>query len=65
MLGAGDAEFASIVEKTSYVLSSEKWEDIFDNFATFSEGLHCSHMGSAETKLYGDDSYPVQLQHQP
>ena len=28
-------------------------------------GNHCGRMGSAIKKLYGDDSYPGQLQHHP
>ena len=65
-LGARYAEFdtLSAVEKTYYVLGNENWEDNFDVFAAFSEGVHRSRMGSVKTKLYGDDSYPGQLQHQ-
>ena len=36
-----------VTDRVTYVLGSEYWED---DFAAFSEGVHCSRLGSAETK---------------
>ena len=49
-------------DKTLYVFGSELW---WDNFERLSKGVHCSHMGDAQTKLYGTDSCPSQTQSQP
>ena len=68
LLGARYAEFESLstVEKTSYVLGSENCDDNFNAL------LHLDLVKEfivavwevRKQKLYGDDSYPGQLQHQ-
>ena len=66
MLGARYTEFETLSaeKKTSYVLGSKNWEDDFDTLLHLvKEFIIYSHIESAK-KLYGDDSYPGQLQRQ-
>ena len=63
LLGARCAEYErlSTVEKISYVLGSENWEDNFDAL------LHLVKefiIAVWEVQNHGNDSYPGQLQHQ-
>ena len=66
MLGARYAEFETLsaVEKTSYVLGSENWEDDFDALLHLVKEFIVAVWEVRKQKLYGDDSYPGQLQHQ-
>ena len=66
MLGARYAEFETLsaVEKTSYVLGSESWEDDFDALLHLVKEFIVTVWEVRKQKLYGDDSYPGQLQRQ-
>ena len=66
MLGARYAEFETLsaVEKTSYVLGSESWEDDFDALLHLVKEFIVAVWQVRKQKLYGDDSYPGQLQRQ-
>ena len=67
LLGARYAEFETLsaVEKTSYyVLGSENWEDDFDALLHLVKEFIVAVWEVRKQKLYGDDSYPGQLQHQ-
>ena len=60
MLGARYAEFNTV--KTSYVLGSENWEDDFDALLHLVKEFIIPVWEVRKQKLYGDDSYPGQLQ---
>ena len=64
LLGARYAEFETLsaVEKTSYVLGSENWEDDFDALLHLVKEFIVAIWEVRKQKLYGDDSYPGQLQ---
>ena len=66
MLGARYAEFETLsaVEKTSYVLGSENWEVDFDALLHLVKEFIVAVWEVRKQKLYGDDSYPGQLQRQ-
>ena len=66
LLGARYAEFETLsaVEKTSYVLGSEYWEDDFDALLHLVKEFIVAIWEVRKQKLYGDDSHPGQLQHQ-
>ena len=66
MLAARYAEFETLsaVEKTSYVLGSENWEDDFDALLHLVKEFIVAVWEMRKHKLYGDDSYPGQLQRQ-
>ena len=66
LLGARYAEFETLsaVEKTSYVLGSEYWEDDFDALLHLVKEFIVAVWEVRKQKLYGDDSHPGQLQHQ-
>ena len=66
LLGARYAEFETLsaVEKTSYVLGSENWEDDFDTLLHLVKEFIVALWEVRKQKLYGDDSYPGQLQRQ-
>ena len=66
MLGTRYAEFKTLsaVEKTSYVLGSENWEDDFDALLHLVKEFIVAVWEVRKQKLYGDDSYPGQLQRQ-
>ena len=51
-----------IVEKTSYVLGIENWEDDFDAWLHLVKEFIAAVWEVRKQKLYSDDSYPVQLQ---
>ena len=55
---------SSAVEKTSYVLSSENWEDDFNALLHLVKEFIVAVWEVRKQKLYGDDSRPGQLQHQ-
>ena len=64
LLGARYVEFETLsaVEKTSYVLGSENWEDDFDALLHLVKEFIVPVWEVRKQKLYGDDSYPGQLQ---
>ena len=64
LLGARYVEFETLsaVEKTSYVLGSENWEDDFDALLHLVKEFIVAVWEVRKQKLYGDDSYPGQLQ---
>ena len=64
LLGARYAEFETLsaVEKTSYVLGSENWEDDFDALLHLVKEFIIAIWEVRKQKLYGDNSYPGQLQ---
>ena len=66
LLGARYAEFEtlSVVERTSYVPGSENWEDDFDALLHLVKAFIVAIREVRKQKLYGDDSYPGQLQRQ-
>ena len=66
LLGARYAEFETLsaVEKTSYVLGSEYWEDDFDALLHLVKEFIVAIWEVRKQKLYGNDSHPGQLQHQ-
>ena len=66
LLGARYAEFETLsaVEKTSYVLGSENWEDNFDALLHLVKEFIVAVWEVRKQNLYGDDSHPGQLQHQ-
>ena len=67
MLGGRYAEFETLsaVEKPpSYVLGSENWEDYFDTLLHLVKEIIIAIWEVQKQKLYGDDSYPGQLQRQ-
>ena len=66
LLGARYAEFETLsaVEKASYVLSNENWEDDFDALLHIVKEFRVAVWEVRKQKLYGDDSYPGQLQRQ-
>ena len=66
LLGARYAEFETLsaVEKTSYVLDSENWEDNFNALLHLVKEFIVAVWEVRKQKLYGDDSYPSQLQRQ-
>ena len=66
-LGARYAEFEALsaVEKASYVLGSESWEDDFDALLHLVKEFIVAVWEVRKQKLYGDDSYPGQLQASP
>ena len=59
LLSARYAEFETLsaVEKTSYVLGSEKWEDDFDALLHLVKEFIVAIWEVQKQKLYGDDSY--------
>ena len=67
LLGARYAEFETLsaVEKTSHVLGSKNWEDDYDALLLLVKEFIVAIWEMREQKLYGDDSYPGQLQRQP
>ena len=66
LLGARYAEFETLsaVEKTSYVLGSENWEDDFDALLHLVKEFIVAVWEVRKQNLYGDDSHPGQFQHQ-
>ena len=66
LLGARYVEFETLsaVEKTSYVLGSENWEDDFDALLHLVKEFIIAVWEVWKQKLYGDGSHPGQLQHQ-
>ena len=66
LLGARYAEFETLsaVEKTSYVLGSENWEDDFDALLHLVKEFIVAVWEVRKQKLYSDDSHPGQLQRQ-
>ena len=60
LLGARYAEFEA-VEKTSYVLGSENWEDDFDALLHLVKEFIVAVWEVRKQKLYGDDSYPASV----
>ena len=66
LLAARYAEFETLsaVEKTSYVLCSESWEDNFGALLHLVKEFIVAVWEVRKQKLYGDDSYPGQLQRQ-
>ena len=57
-------ETLTAVEKTSYVLGSENWEDDFDALLRLVKEFIVAVWEVRKQKLYSDDSYPGQLQRQ-
>ena len=57
-------ETLSAVKKTSYVLGSENWEDVFDTLLHLVKEFIVAVWEVRKQNLYGDDSHPGQLQHQ-
>ena len=51
-------ETPSAVEKTSYVLGSENWEDNFDALLHLVKEFIVAVWEVRKQKPYGDDSYP-------
>ena len=65
LLGASYAEFERLsTVKKSYVLGSENWEDNFDALLHLVKEFILAVWNMQKQKLYGDDSYPGQLQRQ-
>ena len=66
LLGVRYAEFETLtaVEKSSYVLGSENWEDDFDTLLHLVKEFIVAVWEVRKQKLYSDDSYPGQLQRQ-
>ena len=64
LLGASYVEFEklSTVEKASYVLGSENWEDNFDPLLHLVKEFIVAVWNVRKQKLYSDDSHPGQLQ---
>ena len=64
LLGASYVEFEklSTVEKASYVLGSENWEDNFDALLHLVKEFIVAVWNVRKQKLYSDDSHPGQLQ---
>ena len=65
-LGARYAEFEtfSAVDKTSYGLGSEIWEEDFEALLHLVKEFIVAVWEVRKQEMYGDDSYPGQLQRQ-
>ena len=66
LLGDMYADFEALnrVEKTSYVLGSELWEQNFKSLLRLVKEFIVNVWEVRKQKLYGDDSFPDQLQSQ-